>query len=178
MGWDDNLEGKAYTIASSNAKHLRVMAGPGTGKSYAMKRRVMRLLESGVDPESILALTFTRVAGAGIVAEMKALGVPGCEKIDAGTLHGFCFRLLSREEVLGFLGRVARPLVTYSSKSVLQFEVSPLLADISLDGRRKGTKRIQLFEAAWAKLQTDAPGWPPAVREGIPGQSHLVAEVP
>ena len=90
MAWNDNLQGKAYTIASAEAKYLRVMAGPGTGKSYAMKRRVMRLLESGVDPENILAVTFTRVAAAGLLVEMKALGIAGCEKIDAGTLHGFC----------------------------------------------------------------------------------------
>jgi DNA helicase-2/ATP-dependent DNA helicase PcrA len=37
-----------------------------------------------------------------------------------------------------------------------------LLADISPDGSRKGTKRVQLFEAAWAKLQSDDPGWPPS----------------
>jgi DNA helicase II / ATP-dependent DNA helicase PcrA len=125
MSWRDNLHGKALSIAAADAKYLRVMAGPGTGKSFAMKRRVVRLLEEGVHPESILAVTFTRVAAAGIVAELKMLGVSGCEKIDAGTLHAFCFRLLSRAEVFEFLGRTARPLVTYSSKSVLQFEVSP-----------------------------------------------------
>jgi superfamily I DNA/RNA helicase len=127
-----------------------------------MKRRVSRLLEERVEPTRILALTFTRIAAASLVAELRAIGTKGGEKITAGTLHGFCFRLLQRNEVLEFLGRCPRPLLTYSDKAVLQFEASPLLADISQDGRRKGTKRIQAFEAAWARLQSEEPGWPPA----------------
>ena len=56
MSWRDNLEGKALAIAAADAKYLRIMAGPGTGKSFAMKRRVVRLLEEGVNPESFLPL--------------------------------------------------------------------------------------------------------------------------
>ena len=57
------------------------------------------LSSDGIDPESILAVTFTRVAAAGIVIELKALGVSGCERIDAGALHAFCFD--SSEEFVG-----------------------------------------------------------------------------
>jgi superfamily I DNA/RNA helicase len=162
MTWNDGLVGKALNIAGDPAKSLRVMAGPGTGKTFAIKRRVIRLLEEGTDPDKIFGVTFTRVAAASLVAELRAVGVEGCEKIEAGTLHSFCFRLLQRDEVLDFLGRIPRPLVTYSDKAVLQYEAAPLLADISLDGGRKGTKRIQAFEAAWARLQSDEPGWPSA----------------
>ena len=37
----------AYEIAASPTQRLRVIAGPGTGKSFAMKRRVAKLLEEG-----------------------------------------------------------------------------------------------------------------------------------
>ncbi len=47
MAWDDGLVGTAREIAATDRTPLRVMAGPGTGKSFAMKRRVARLLEGG-----------------------------------------------------------------------------------------------------------------------------------
>ena len=45
MAWDQGLDkaGVAYKIAAAKEDRIRVIAGPGTGKSYAMKRRVARL---------------------------------------------------------------------------------------------------------------------------------------
>jgi len=74
MVWDQNLTGKALLIASTECKYLRVMAGPGTGKTFAMKRRVARLLEERNDPESMLVVTFTRIAAASLVKELRELG--------------------------------------------------------------------------------------------------------
>ncbi len=160
MTWHEGLVGKALSIAETTTKYLRVMAGPGTGKTFAMKRRVTRLLEENVDAQRILAVTFTRVAAASLVKELKALNVPGCEKIRAGTLHSFCFRLMNRREVFEVTGRVPRPLVTFSQSGVLQFEAAPMLEDLRQDGKRGDTKKIRAFEAAWARLQTEDPGWP------------------
>jgi DNA helicase II / ATP-dependent DNA helicase PcrA len=164
MAWDHQLTGTARDIAASDRSPLRVMAGPGTGKSFAMKRRAARLLESGQNPKRILAVTFTRNAAASLVDDLRDLGVPGSEKIRAGTLHAFCFSLLSRQEVFEFLDRVARPVVTFLKSGVLQFEGNTMLDDLvgmgSFGPKRDCTKRIRAFEAAWARLQSDAPGWP------------------
>ena len=160
MKWDRDLTGKALAIAATNCKYLRVMAGPGTGKTFAMKRRVARLLEEGTGPEHMLVVTFTRLAAASLVRELGELGVDGCAEITACTLHSFCFRTLNQQEVFDFSGRVPRPLVTFLRAGVLQFEGAPLLEDIHIDGKRKDTKRIREFEAASAQLQSDAPGWP------------------
>src|SRR5215212_9481350 len=109
MPWNDGLIGPALQIAATTETPLRVMAGPGTGKTFAMKRRVARLLEEGIVPTRILAVTFTRTAAANLVNELRALGVAGCDEIRAGTLHSFCFSLLQRADVFSYLGRVARP---------------------------------------------------------------------
>jgi len=164
MPWDDGLAGTARDIAATNDSPLRVMAGPGTGKSFAMKRRVARLLEEGVDPSRILAVTFTRNAAASLVEDLNNLGVPGSDRIRAGTLHSFCFSLLSRQDVFEYLGRVARPVVTFTKSGVLQFEGRAMLDDLIIEGafgpKRDCTKRIRAFEAAWARLQSEDPGWP------------------
>jgi superfamily I DNA/RNA helicase len=159
MIWNENLTGKALAIAQMDCKYLRVMAGPGTGKTFAMKRRVARLLEEGAEPKRLLVVTFTRVAAAGLVKELRELGVEGCENINAGTLHSFCFKTLNRLEVFHFSGRVPRPLVTFTKSRVLKFEGAPLLQDIRTAGKRADSKRIRAFEAAWARLQSDEPGW-------------------
>lgn len=46
----------------------------------------------------------------------------------------------------------------------LQFEAAPLLQDLNnapiFGVKRDRTRRIEAFNAAWARLQSDAPGWP------------------
>ena len=140
------------------------MAGPGTGKSFALKRRVGRLLEDGQNPNRVLVVTFTRTAAASLVEDFKGLGVPGCERVEVSTLHSFCFRLLLEQDVFKYLRRVPRPLIAFEKSKVLQFEARPLIADLihadkALGAFRACTKRIKAFEAAWARLQTDDPGW-------------------
>lgn len=165
MSWSDGLSGTHLDIAQSTADRLRVMAGPGTGKSFAMKRRIARLVEEeGVDPSWILAVTFTRTAAADLKNELHSLGIPNCEKIAAGTLHAFCFKLLMQQEVFDALGRVPRGALTLLKSKVYQFELAPMLEDIkplgAFGGKREMSKRVLAFEAAWARLQHEAPGWP------------------
>src|SRR5579885_833869 len=113
MAWQDGLAGIALEIAKSTDSPIRVMAGPGTGKSYAMKRRLMRLLAEGASPKRILVVTFTRTAAADLVKDIEGLGVEGCSAIWAGTLHSYCFSVLTKRYVLAVTHRVPRPLVTF-----------------------------------------------------------------
>ena len=155
MPWDQDLDSNspAYGIASSRTRFNRVIAGPGTGKSFALKRRVARLLEEGADPESILPVTFTNVAAEDLQREMLRIGVPGCENIRGSTLHSLCMRILSRESVLQTVGRKPRPLN--------KFEIEPLLYDLSVrfGDKRARNRRIRAYEAAWARLQHERPGY-------------------
>ncbi len=165
MAWDDGLVGVARQIAATDNSPLRVMAGPGTGKSFAMKRRVARLLEAGQEAGRILAVTFTRNAAAALVSDLHALGIAGCESIRAGTLHSFCFSLLAKQDVFDYLERVVRPVMTFMKSGVMQFEGNVMLEDIrtpQFGAKRDCTKRVRAFEAAWARLQSDTPGWPAA----------------
>ena len=133
---------------------MRVLAGPGTGKTFAMKRRVMRLLQEEEDPKRILACTFTRTAARDIAKEIASLGVEGADKVWAGTLHGLCFSILQRQEVLQATGRIVRPLAKTEARFLLQDLQSKFA------GVKKTDKRLKAFEAAWARLQSEEPGWP------------------
>lgn len=155
MTWSDDLEQgtPAYQIAGSINRYIRVIAGPGTGKSFAMKRRVARLLESGIEPRNILPVTFTRVAAEDLHRELVGMDVPGCEKLRGTTLHSLALRTLMRNHVLTATGRTPRPLN--------DFEVKPMEADMAAGhgGVRNVRKRIKAYEAAWARLQRDEPGY-------------------
>ena len=165
MAWNTGLTGKPLEIARWPTSPLRVMAGPGTGKSFAMKRRVARLLEEGADPDRILAVTFTRNAAGSLLNDLRALGVPGCGDIHCGTLHSFCFALLNREDAFRYLGRKTRPLVTFKKRGGLRFEAEPMVEDLChlglAGGKKECNKAVLAYEAAWARLQTDEPGWAP-----------------
>jgi DNA helicase II / ATP-dependent DNA helicase PcrA len=154
MAWNSDLDPQspAYQIAADNSRYIRVLAGPGTGKSFALKRRVARLLE-GVAPARILPVTFTKVAAEDLHRELINMGVPGCEQIRGSTLHSLGMRVLSLQNVLAVTGRVARPLN--------RFEMEPLLYDLptSFGNKREREKRIRAYEAAWARLQHEQPGF-------------------
>ena len=156
MSWDTDLDkdSVAYGIASAPEPRVRVIAGPGTGKSFAMKRRVARLLEQGVAPKELLAVTFTRVAAEDLHRELQKLGVPGCEELEGQTLHSLAMRILSRKHVFEAVGRTPRPLN--------KFETKALICDIAeaSGGKRRTKKLIKGYEAAWAQSQGDEPGFP------------------
>ncbi len=154
MPWSDDLPAgsPAYAIASSVNPRIRVLAGPGTGKTFAMKRRVARLLEDGIDASVLLPVTFTRVAAEDLHRALVGMGIAGCDGLNGVTLHSLALRLLLRNHVLVATGRIARPLNEY--------EEAPLIADLErAHGGKKAVKRLkQAYELAWARLQHEDPG--------------------
>src|SRR5439155_25282296 len=57
------LEGEQER-ASRPRDHAALSASAGTGKTHVLTARVLRLLLAGVDPSSILCLTFTKAGAA------------------------------------------------------------------------------------------------------------------
>lgn len=155
MGWETGLEGPAKGIVASTHSPLRILAGPGTGKTFAMMRRVSRLLSEGVDPASILVCTFTRTSAHDLVKELNKLGDERATDVTAGTLHSLCFRILSQDDVLEVTGRTPRPLLSHEMRFLLEDLRSQEHGDI-----KTVRSKLQAYEAAWARLPSDRPGTP------------------
>jgi superfamily I DNA/RNA helicase len=118
-----------------------------------MKLRVARLLEQGIAPSAILPVTFTRVAAEDLHRELVSMEVAGSDGLTGVTLHSLAMRMLMRNHVLGATGRVPRPLN--------DFELEPLICDLmGAHGGKKAVKKFkQAYEAAWARLQHEQPGY-------------------
>ncbi len=73
---------------------LLIVAGAGTGKTRTLIYRVARLVQSGVPPESILLLSFTRKAAEEMLRRAALLGAQGVERVQGGTFHSFANAVL------------------------------------------------------------------------------------
>ena len=85
------------TAAHDAAPQIRLVAGPGTGKSFSVGERIAWLINQGVAPNAIFAVSFTRSAAedlqAGILRYCAA--IPTANQINVSTLHALTLRILA-----------------------------------------------------------------------------------
>lgn len=73
---------------------LLVIAGAGSGKTRTLVHRLAWLAEQGVDPSSMLLLTFTRKASQEMLHRAANLLGYSLGGVHGGTFHGFAFSIL------------------------------------------------------------------------------------
>lgn len=91
------LNERQLEAASFGDGPLRVLAGPGTGKTTTLTARVEYLLERGTAPERILLLTFTRRSARDIIGRVRALRRDvQVQRVSGGTFHSVAHHTLRR----------------------------------------------------------------------------------
>ncbi len=73
-----------------------VVAGAGSGKTRTLVYRVARLIEDGIDPRTILLLTFTRKSSAEMLRRASSILDGRCAQVSGGTFHSFAHSVLRR----------------------------------------------------------------------------------
>lgn len=82
-----------------------ITAGPGSGKTTVLVEYFRRLVESGTDPQRILAITFTEKAAANLRKKLAEAFQEdsrlraALERSWVSTVHGFCARLLKENAI-------------------------------------------------------------------------------
>ena len=97
---------------------LLMIAGPGSGKTRVVTHRIAYMTSQGVNPNNILALTFTNKAAQEMRLRIERLiSAPGYWM---GTFHGFCARLLRQHGNLVGLAENFTILDSKDSKQALK----------------------------------------------------------
>lgn len=97
------LNEQQYAAVTSPPGQALVIAGAGSGKTRTLTYRVAWLLDNGIQPESILLLTFTNKAAREMQERVQALVTQDASRIWGGTFHSIGNRLLRyNAERLGY----------------------------------------------------------------------------
>ena len=73
-----------------------VLAGPGSGKTYTITRRIIKLIESGVPANEILVITFTKAAAIEMKERFDRLS-DDVYPVTFGTFHSLFWGILQKE---------------------------------------------------------------------------------
>lgn len=93
---DKNSVNKAqYRAITHGAGAMLVLAGPGSGKTFVVTRRIKYLIEHHhVKPEDILVITFTKAAAEEMQERFAKLNEGTCYPVHFGTFHSVFFQIL------------------------------------------------------------------------------------
>jgi DNA helicase-2/ATP-dependent DNA helicase PcrA len=153
VAWEDGLSEEQRRAASAVDQYVRLLAGPGTGKTRTLTNRVAYLQErDGVEAGEILVLTFGRAAARELRDRLQELGVVPPMVL---TLHGFALRQLLRN---GAAPDVPEPILIaddLDERHVIQEDLKIIL--------KRPVRRVrdafQDLAADWETLDADTEQW-------------------
>lgn len=150
--------GQAFDFGNANEEQRRaitttegpvlITAGPGTGKTFTLVKRVAYLiLEKHVEPSSILVATFTEKAAKELVtrisSELEDHGVSfDAEEMYVGTFHSICLRLIKEHVEFSHVRRNYRVADSFDQQYLVyqnlwsRFKKLPHFADFPLQRAR------------------------------------------
>jgi DNA helicase-2/ATP-dependent DNA helicase PcrA len=96
IDYEKELNETQFKAVTTTEGPLLIVAGAGTGKTRTLVYRVARLVESGVRPESVLLLTFTRRAATSMLARAASLADARCQRVSGGTFHSLGHSVLRK----------------------------------------------------------------------------------
>jgi DNA helicase II / ATP-dependent DNA helicase PcrA len=103
IAYETDLNPAQFEAVSAKGGPILVIAGAGSGKTRTIVYRVAWLVDSGVDPSSVLLLTFTRKAAEEMLSRAAQLLDARVSRVAGGTFHSVGNLLLRKyARLLGF----------------------------------------------------------------------------
>lgn len=157
MAWDDDLSDEQKRAASHFGRHARLLAGPGTGKTRSVTKRVLYLVsEQRVLPLNILALTFTRAATSELRKRLERELGEDSSAPTASTLHSFALRTILGHAAAVQLPQPLRIADDYEERWIIQEDLKRILG---LGHITEVRDLIQRLSADWEQLAAEATDW-------------------
>jgi len=156
------LEPAQEDAVECRARALLIKAGPGTGKTRTLTRRIARVIASGEAlPGEMLALTFTNQAGQEMRSRLLELVGEVARGIFTGTFHGFAWKLIRESG-----GKAAEAsIIDEDLRRALLAEAEPGLSKSQLKKAAELIRRAKMFllDPEAVKKNSDFPDWLPRV---------------
>ena len=115
-----------------------VLAGAGSGKTRVLTERIIKLIDDGVNPYNILAITFTNKAAREMKSRVEASIGSVADSIFIGTFHSFGLRII-RENYLS-LGYKSN--ITILDQDDTKSIVKRIIKEMDLDPKDYDIKHI------------------------------------
>lgn len=147
-------------------KNLEIVACAGAGKTKTITHRILNLIDHGVDPENIVAITFTRKAAAELKGRIYKLGqeklgsTTGFSNMYIGTIDSFCLKMLQeyKDEYAKFSVldeiQVKVFLERFAKKEETGFSGSKIDKASNLNDKYGKTKRLDKKISLYASLMS------------------------
>lgn len=149
----NTLNPDQYDAVVHQGGPLLVVAGAGSGKTRVLTQRIAWLIEGGVHPMRVLAITFTNKAAGEMRDRVEALVGPVARQMWVSTFHAACVRILrAHADFLGF----PKTFSIYD-QSDAQRLVSYVIRDLGLDVKRFPARGVQARISLW-KNELISPG--------------------
>lgn len=141
----NTLNPDQYDAVVHQGGPLLVVAGAGSGKTRVLTQRIAWLIEGGVHPMRVLAITFTNKAAGEMRDRVEALVGPVARQMWVSTFHAACVRILrAHADLLGF----PKTFSIYD-QSDAQRLVSYVIRDLGLDVKRFPARGVQARISLW-----------------------------
>jgi len=153
---------------SHTGQDMCVVAGPGSGKTRVLVERYRRLVEAGVAPQRILAITFTEKAARNMKERLAEAfhTMPErrreLEQANISTIHGFCARLLRENAIAAGIDPEFRVLDARQA-TIMQGQTATDVLDKMFADQPEATRRLMRGLAS-PELAKELPGVYDAMR--------------
>ncbi len=139
LDYRKELNEAQYDAATTINGPLLIVAGAGTGKTRTLVYRVAHLIDQGIDPRSILLMTFTRRAAEEMLRRASLLIDSRCSQVSGGTFHSFANLVLRAH------GRHVNlaPSFTIMDRPDSEDVIQTLRSDMGLNTKEKRFPRKQ-----------------------------------
>ncbi|MBS1702323.1 MAG: DNA helicase PcrA [Armatimonadetes bacterium] len=148
----DSLNPEQLEAVTYPAGPLLIFAGAGSGKTRVITTRIARLLNDGVPPYRILAVTFTNKAAREMMERIEKLAGNKAQGMWIGTFHSICARILRME---GTAIGLDRNFVIYDDGDQLSL-IKDILKQRNIDDKSIQPRAV-LSEISSAKEKLQAP---------------------
>lgn len=152
-------EAQQWKAAREIAPQVRLIAGPGTGKSKTVEKRVLHLLDNGISPEKLFAISFTNAASRELAVRISQSlkNTPhsaSASAITVCTMHSLALRILRAANLLTLYPSDPTILDSWEQKNIYVAEMAKKLGIMPT----RAEEIREAYDAAWEILDANEVG--------------------